>query len=201
MARLQPMRYKDYVWPHNPRTYSISYRRVVATHKVPYGYYTMENLGQSYRVMTGSGEFVGGGAYEEFKKLATVYYTGGDGILVHPCWQSAHVYFVSLKLTQIPQPDYVAYSFEFWEAYDYYDMSLQQVGAGSASSAGSASFGGSAVGGAAAQSAAVYHTVCQGESLWAIALHYGVAFESVLALNSDLKNPNLIYAGQKVRVA
>ena len=84
MARLQPMRYKDYVWPHNPRSYQITYRREVAVQKVPYGYYTMENLGQNCRVMTGSGEFVGPGAYEEFKRLATVYYTGGEGILVHP---------------------------------------------------------------------------------------------------------------------
>ena len=84
MANLQPMRYKDYVWPHNPRSYQITYRRAVAVHKVPYGHYTMENLGQSYRVMTGRGEFVGPQAYEEFKRLASVYYSGGAGILVHP---------------------------------------------------------------------------------------------------------------------
>lgn len=27
MAKLQPMRYKNYVWPHNPRSYSITYHR------------------------------------------------------------------------------------------------------------------------------------------------------------------------------
>ena len=56
--------------------------------------------------MKGSGEFVGEGAYEEFKRLATVYYDGGEGVLVHPCWQSAHVYFAALSLAQAPRPDY-----------------------------------------------------------------------------------------------
>ena len=31
------MRYKDYVWPHNPRVYSIDYERKMAVNKVPFG--------------------------------------------------------------------------------------------------------------------------------------------------------------------
>ena len=27
---LQPMRYKDYIWPHNPHTYTISFQRQIA---------------------------------------------------------------------------------------------------------------------------------------------------------------------------
>ena len=194
MARLQPMRYKDYVWPHNPRSYQITYRREVAVQKVPYGYYTMENLGQNCRVMTGSGEFVGPGAYEEFKRLATVYYTGGEGILVHPCWQSAHVYFVGLSLTQAPRPDYVAYSFEFWESYDRYETELREVAAGGG---GSGSGGSTEISGGGAR----WHTVRRGETLWGIAHSYGTTVAQLLTWNSGLKNPNLIYAGQKVRVA
>ena len=33
---LAPMRYKDYVWPHNPETYTISFKRQVAVAKVPF---------------------------------------------------------------------------------------------------------------------------------------------------------------------
>ena len=39
---LTPMRYKNYIWPHNPATYSISYERQVAVHKVPFGRYCMK---------------------------------------------------------------------------------------------------------------------------------------------------------------
>ena len=38
---LSPMRYKDYVWPHNPEVYTITYERKVAVHKVPFGRYCM----------------------------------------------------------------------------------------------------------------------------------------------------------------
>ena len=69
MANLQPMRYKDYVWPYNPRTYTITYHRAMVAHKISYGHYVLENLGPEYRVMTGSGEFVGTGAYEQFGGL------------------------------------------------------------------------------------------------------------------------------------
>ena len=43
--------------------------------------------------------------------------------------------------------------------------------------------------------------VCRGDSLWAIARSSGSTVEQLLALNPSIKNPNLIYAGQKVRVA
>ena len=74
---LSPMRYKDYIWPHNPASYSITYERLVASHKIPFGRYCMQDLGLSCRVMRGQGEFAGADAYEEFKRLATVFYGGG----------------------------------------------------------------------------------------------------------------------------
>ena len=33
-VELTPMQYKSYVWPHNPRTYTIQYVRKVAVHKI-----------------------------------------------------------------------------------------------------------------------------------------------------------------------
>ena len=86
---LAPMRYKDYVWPHNPETYTISFKRQVAVAKVPFGRYGMQDLGMSYRVMEGEGVFAGKGAYDEFKKLASVFYQGGPGLLIHPVWQAS----------------------------------------------------------------------------------------------------------------
>ena len=56
------MRYKDYVWPHNPRVYSIDYERKMAVNKVPFGTYHLQDLGRTRRVMRGEGEFAGEGA-------------------------------------------------------------------------------------------------------------------------------------------
>ena len=114
--KLAAMRYKDYVWPHNPRTYTIDYQRNVAVQKVPFGRYHLQDLGLTRRVMRGEGEFVGEGAYDEFKRLASVFYLPGPGPLIHPVWQAAEVYFVDLSLRQEPRADYVAYSFTFWES-------------------------------------------------------------------------------------
>ena len=184
---LTPMRYKDYTWPHNPTTYSITYERQVALHKVPFGRYYMQDLGQSCRVMRGEGVFYGEGAYDEFKKLATVFYGGGPGLLIHPVWQISNAYFTSLKLEQAPLPDYVHYSYTFHERYDEYEEAVTTV----QSSAGES---------VTLHEEPVSCTVASGDTLWGIALTYGVALEDLLAANPGIKNPNFIQVGDQVVV-
>ena len=46
----------------------------------------------------------------------------------------------------------------------------------------------------------VYHTVRRGDTLWGIAKRYGVTLRSLIAANPQIKNPNLIYPGEQVRV-
>ena len=125
---LTPMQYKSYVWPHNPRTYRITYQRQVAVQKVPFGRYALQDLGLTRRVMEGEGEFFGPEAYDEFRKLASVFYQEGPGMLIHPVWQSANVYFVALALAQEPKQDYVRYTFTFWEDENRYRQKLVPVG-------------------------------------------------------------------------
>ena len=186
------MRYKDYIWPHNPRVYAISFQREMGAAKVPFGRYCLQDLGPGHRVMTGEGEFVGPEAYREFKKLATVFYDEGPGLLVHPVWQTSMAYFVELSLTQEPRADYVAYRFTFWEGYDGHDTGLA-VSGGSA-----AGGGGSAAGTAAGER---WYTVVKGDTLWDIARRQGMSLTALIALNPQIKNPNLILVGEKVRVA
>ncbi|HIY20536.1 MAG TPA: LysM peptidoglycan-binding domain-containing protein [Candidatus Flavonifractor merdigallinarum] len=189
------MRYKDFVWPHNPRTYVIEYERVMAVNKVPYGRYQLQDLGPTRRILRGEGEFVGEDAYRTFQSLATVFYQEGPGLLVHPVWQCANAYFVELSLAQEPRADYVRYTFTFWESYDDYVERLTPVGGTSASAGGGTGTGNNTAG------TGTWHTVRRGESLWAIARQYGLSLGALIALNPQIKNPNLIYVGQKVRVA
>lgn len=184
---LTPMQYKGYVWPHNPRTYTIRYERKVAVHKIPFGRYAMQDLGLTRRVMTGEGEFYGPGAYDEFKKLATVFYQSGPGALIHPVWQSAKAYFVDLALAQEPRKDYVRYTFTFWEDFEGYSQSLTAKTATTTTTTTAAASG-------------QYHTVVQGETLWAIAQTYGSTLGRLMVLNPQIKNPNVITPGQRVRV-
>lgn len=181
--KLSSMRFKDYVWPHNPRVYEIGFRRNVAVHQVPFGAYVLQNMGRRNRVLRGEGAFAGAGAYAEFKKLATVFYDATPGVLVHPLWDTATAYFVSLALKQEPAEDYVAYTFEFWECFSGYEPALGAPQ--SASGAGPDP---------------EYYTARAGESLWDVALARGTDVSLLLALNPWVKNPNVLSAGDAVRV-
>lgn len=181
---LAPMRYKDYVWPHNPRVYTIDYERTMAENKVPYGLYHLQDLGRRHRIMRGEGEFAGPDAYTQFGALANVFYSQGAGMLIHPLWQAANAYFVELKLKQEPRPDYVSYSFEFWEDLEYYDEILRE-GTHSETQEGTG---------------LLLHKVVKGDTLWALAKRYGITLERILQLNPQIKNPSMIQVGQEVRV-
>ena len=189
---LSPMRYKTYTWPHNPRVYSIDYERKMAVHKTPFGLFHLQDLGRTNRIMEGEGEFVGEGAYAQFGQLANVFYDSGPGLLVHPLWQAANAYFVSLRLEQEPRPDYVRYSFSFWEDDSWY------TGLAVAVTQSPEEDVSQQTGGSAAQPA--YHRVVKGDTLWAIANTYGIGLSELIALNPQIKNPNLIHVGDEVRV-
>ena len=156
--------------------------------KVPFGRYHLQDLGPAKRVMRGEGEFVGEGAYQEFKKLASVFYEDGPGLLVHPVWQTSNAFFVELSLKQEPRADYVRYTFAFWEGYEGHSTGIQ-VSGGEKPSAPSGGGG------------RVWHTVQRGETMWGIARDNGLSLTQLIALNPQIKNPNLILVGEKVRLA
>ena len=188
---LPPMRYKTFTFPHNPRVYSITFRRDVAVQKVPMGIFSIQDLGRTCRVLQGEGEFYGPDAYDTFKELATLFYEDGPGALYHPIWQSSRAYFTGLSLRQEPREDYVAYSFEFQEGFFSY-VPVQRVVGGTAQTLTAGTGTGTGTG--------ETYTVQPGDTLWAIAAARGMTLSELLALNPGIANPNLIRAGEKVRV-
>lgn len=195
--RLMPMRFKDYTWPHNPEIYSVKHRRRVAVHPVPFGRCVMQELGGSYCILRGEGVFAGEDAYAEFRKLAKIFRDDGPGILVHPVWAAERVYFMELQVTEKPLPDYVRYSFVFWEDWNGYSGTLTENDDGGTApwngnwddGLGSAETSGSGSG---------IYTVRKGDTLWGISARFGVSLSGLLAANPQIRNPNLIYPGEKV---
>ena len=188
--KLSSMRYKNYTWPHNPKTFVVEYRRQIAAQKVPMGGCILQDLGVNCRILRGEGEFAGPDAYEQFQALSEVFAQGGAGLLVHPIWRTTSAYFISLKLEEKPLPDYVHYSFAFWEDCGAYSTGLMTVAAPVQSETSSA---------AAATQARTY-IVEKGDTLWGIAKRYGVTLSALIAANPQIKNPNLIYPGNEVRI-
>ncbi|MCI2057961.1 MAG: LysM peptidoglycan-binding domain-containing protein [Oscillibacter sp.] len=183
---LSPMRFKNYTWPYNPEFYEIIWKRQTALHKIPFGRYCLQDLGLACRVMRGEGTFTGEGAYREFSALTAVFCQDGPGMLVHPVWEARSAYFVSLELREKPLPDYVRYTFEFWQ--DGAAERLTQTASAAAAAPART---------AAAQST---YTVKKGDTLWGIARRYGVTLPALTAANPRIKNPNLIYPGEVVRI-
>ena len=192
--RLTPMRYKEFTWPHNPEIYTVEYRRQMAAHKVPFGRCVLQDLGYTYRVLKGEGVFTGNDAYRQFQELAAVFQESGPGLLVHPVWQAERAYFVELKVTEEPLPDYVRYSFTFWEDWNGYSGGL------TASDDGGALSGTGSRTAAAESATAETYTVRKGDTLWGIAKRYDVTLAALIAANPQIKNPNLIYPGDKVLI-
>jgi spore coat assembly protein SafA len=189
--RLTPMRFKDYTWPHNPESYTVEYRRQIAVHKIPFGRYVMQELGTTYRVLKGEGTFAGEHAYDQFQQLAAVFEQEGAGLLVHPVWQPARAYFTSLQLTERPLPDYVRYTFEFWEDFGAYSGGLTAVESSTNAQTEDSS--------AQAEEKTVY-IVRKGDTLWGIAKQYNVELTMLIEANPQIKNPNLIYPGNRVNI-
>ena len=123
---LNSMRFKDFVWPHNPTVYSISFERPMALHKIPFGRYSLQSLGMSRRIMKGEGAFAGENAYQQFKALASTFYENSPGTLVHPLWDTTTAWFVALELEQEPRENFVKYRFEFWEDYSGYKTGTER---------------------------------------------------------------------------
>lgn len=184
---LTPMKFKTFTWPHNPSTYHVTFQRVMAVNKVPFGKYSLQDLGVTRRVMEGEGVFTGSDAYRNFAKLAALFYEGTPGALVHPIWSTTSAYLVKLELEEAPRADYVKYSFTFWENYTGY--SGQSAGTTTSTQTASST------------SSTQYYTVVKGDTLWAIAQKYSTTVAAISALNPSLKNPNLIQVGQVLRVA
>ena len=45
-----------------------------------------------------------------------------------------------------------------------------------------------------------YHTVVKGDTMWKISKKYGLTLQALIALNPQVKDPNWIYVGDKIRV-
>lgn len=185
---LTPMRFKNYIWPHNPTTFRVQYRRNVAVQEVPFGGFCTEDLGAVCRVMEGEGEFSGTHAYRNFKELAAVFADPGPGLLVHPVCQTISAYFVSLQLTEQPLPNYVRYTFAFWENGEAPTPTVHLTENVEQTTRKEESL------------EETIYRVKRGDTLWHIARRFHMTLSDLIALNPQIKNPNLIHPGERVTV-
>lgn len=113
---MEKLKFKTFTWPINPETCQESFRREPIYSKTSGGQSVFSGMGAMKRVITGSGAFLGAGAYSTFQRLSALFAEPAMGTLTHPVWGERTVYFTELQAIQTPKKDYVAYSFTFTEA-------------------------------------------------------------------------------------
>ena len=179
---LTAMRYKNFVWPNNPSTFTAVCTRRLRSCRYPFSGFTVQELGSSGRVFKGEGEFSGPDAYDSFRRLAALFSEGGSGWLEHPVWQPVKVYFSKLELREAPGEEHIAYSFEFVEADSGTSLS------GFTESA--------------AQTGKIKYTqAVAGDTVASVASRYELQQSELLRLNPQLDAGDTLSAGQIIRIA
>lgn len=176
--KLSSMSYKGYVWPHNPRSCTVTTEKTVTSSKLPGGRWHTGELGISGRKISGSGEFSGEDAYARFMELYEVFCQDGEGILYHPVLGAITAHFSSLTMDQEPSANYVAYSFEFLERGQKNQPEVIQPSADEKK----------------------YHTVSVGESFWTICSLYNLTALELVTMNPSISSPVEVTAGLTMRV-
>lgn len=171
---LNIMRYKNYVWPHNPSNIEVSVTRDLREINIPFKGSLIQDYGQEKRIVSGSGQFFGEDCIDQFESLFTIFKQNGSGYLVLPGITPFLAIFSELHLIGNTMPNIINYEFEFWE-----DLSSNIVSVDLNEG---------------------YHTVAEGDTLWSIALKYSLSVEELLNLNVNIKNPNKLVVGEKVKL-
>lgn len=202
--------YKDFTFPNNPATTSYKIDRSYVKHKYPeLSGAELEDLSPNACVISGSGEFFGPNAYSNWNQLLREYKKTGVGNVSHPIFTDiTRGLMVSLTADVEPMPEYVKYSFEIIadteptinECLGRYisvlSAPIDTSGGGSGSGAGSGS------GGAGGE---LVHIVVYGECLSVICARYAAKYGTVIswrkiATYNSMKNPDLIFPGDKIKI-
>lgn len=167
---LMQMRYRDYIWPHNPEALKIGRTKLTGNFRVPHAGGVVQDLGCAGRTVTGSGRFIGEDCLAEFGRLSHRFAQEGSGLLCLPGAKPFFAVFRSLSMTGTAGPDCVRYEFEFQE--DGSVKATESVVADCRS-----------------------YTCKGGETLWQVAVSFGTDVDTLLAVNPEVEWPNDLPAG------
>lgn len=161
---LIPMKYKNYIWPHNPSELKISSIKNLKEFIRPFYGSVFQDFGREKRIITGRGEFYGENCLEQFDELFSIFKSNDSGLLCIPNMSPFVAEFKSFEMDVQNKPNIIGYSFEFWEDMsDIFkdDYRLNET-----------------------------HKVEEGETLWDIAYIYNISINDLLKINKNIKNPN-----------
>ncbi len=171
---LNVMKFKNYIWPYNPSNIEISVQRALKEVIIPFKGSIFQDYGREKRVVSGSGQFFGEDCIDQFDELFFLFKRGGSGYLTLPGMPSFLAIFKGLELIETSTSEFLNYSFEFWE-----DLAQEEINSILYED---------------------YYTVLVGDTLWSIASELNIPIETLLMLNTNIKNPNQLKVGERLRL-
>ena len=168
------MRFCGYTLHHNPKSIEVADKRNLNELKTPYEGSLLQDMGNGLKTVTGIGEFFGEDCMHQYKELLSLLHSGKSGLLSLSGYEPFFARLASLELTQPPAVDFLSYRFVFLKEKNEAHTNFTN--------------------------GAKYHTVKEDESLWDIAFRYGTAVETLLKENPQIRRPDSLKAGEKVKV-
>lgn len=167
------MRFCGYALHHNPKSIEVVDKRNLIELKTPDKGSLLQDMGNGLKTVTGIGEFFGEDYLRQYQELLSLLQSGKSGLLSLSGYEPFFARLASLELTQPPADDFLSYRFVFKVKNET-----------------PANF----------TNGAKYHTVKEDESLWNIAFRYGTAVETLLKENPQIRRPDSLKAGERVKV-
>lgn len=115
--KIDSMRIGSFTFPNNPAKCSYSCDRTVIRHKYPELRATeLEDLDPDAAIITGSGEFFGIYAYDQWNELNKIFQTHGVQEFYHPVFNDiTQAIIKKLDASLEPIKNYISYTFEIWQ--------------------------------------------------------------------------------------
>lgn len=165
------MRYKGFTLWCNPLSIEVQSGRKCVSYTLPYSGEKHSDLGEKCRVIKGRGQLRGEDCLEQYAQLRALQAQGGAGVLSLPTMEPVKAIFAGLSAVADATPDTISYSFEFVEVSSEQEFSGEKT-----------------------------HTVKEGETLFDIAYEYSVSVDSLVALNTSVKRPDELNAGEEIKI-
>lgn len=168
------LRFMGYTLHHNPHTLDVTSSANISQYNIPDFTAITQNTGNNPTVVKGEGVFYGENAFEQYMELKSLSKNCKAGVLSVSGINPFYAYLSQIKLKCTPVDEYVEYTFTFTET-PYYTATENST-------------------------APTHYTVQQGEDLWDISCKLGISVETLVALNTKLKNTCDIAEGDVIKI-
>lgn len=168
---LATMRFAGYEWLHNPVSLVITNGLSQNRHSLYEENVQVSAQRLDLKVYSGKGELAGGDCIEQYKKLEKLFLSGKKGVLTIPGMEPVYASFSKLEAVGTDTPDLLSYTFEFVQ-----ELSAEK---------------------------STYPCECECkafQTLYDIAYEWDIPLERLVELNPQIRRPDELKEGERVRL-